>query len=161
VYPDPRVVRFVTDSFIPIRIHVREQAADWKRLGERYGVQWTPTVLVVDSSGEERHRVEGFLPADDFLAQIELGRGKVAFTAGQFDEAERRYRAIVDRYPKTEAAPRRSIGRASRATSTATTRPRSPTPRGASGSATRTAAGRRSRRSGQPEPARRSGLQPQ
>lgn len=105
MYPDPRVVRFVTDSFIPIRIHVREQAADWKRLGERYGVQWTPTVLVVDSSGEQRHRVEGFLPADDFLAQIELGRGKVAFTAGQFDEAERRYRAIVDRYPKTEAAP--------------------------------------------------------
>ena len=105
MYPDPRVVRFVTDYFIPVRIHVRDQAADWKRLGERYGVQWTPTVLVADSPGEERHRVEGFLPADDFLAQLELGRAKVAFSAGQFDEAQRRYRAIVDRYPNTEAAP--------------------------------------------------------
>ena len=97
-------MRFVSDHFIPVRIHVRDQAAEYKRQGTRYGVQWTPTVLVVDSSGEERHRIEGFLPADDFLAQLALGRAHAAFGQGRFDEAERRYRAVTEMYPTSEAA---------------------------------------------------------
>jgi TolA-binding protein len=105
VYPDPRVVQLVEQNFIPVRVHVKEQADDFKRLGARYGAQWTPTILIIDPSEEERHRVEGFLPADDFLAQIELGLAKSAFARGDFADAERRFREIVDRYPSTEAAP--------------------------------------------------------
>jgi len=105
VYSDPRVAGFVSDHFIPVRIHVRDQAADYKRVGARYGVQWTPTVLVVDSSGEGRHRIEGFLPADDFLAQLALGRAHAAFGQGKFDEAERRYRAVTEKYASGDAAP--------------------------------------------------------
>lgn len=95
----------MTESFIPVRIHVREQPDDWKRFGERYGVQWTPTVLVVDSSGEERHRVEGFLPAEDLLAQLSLGLGKSALARQQLAEAERRFREVVERFPRSDAAP--------------------------------------------------------
>ena len=105
MYPDERVVRLVNEKFVPVRIHVREQAADWKRLGERYGVQWTPTVLVVDASGDERHRIEGFLPATDFLAQLELGLSKSAFANGRFADAEERFRKVVQDYPDTESAP--------------------------------------------------------
>ncbi|HEY6911106.1 MAG TPA: thioredoxin family protein, partial [Myxococcales bacterium] len=72
VYPDPRVVSFVTQNFLPARIHVRENKAEWERYSQRYGVQWTPAVLVVDPSGTERHRIEGFLPVEDFLAQLSL-----------------------------------------------------------------------------------------
>ena len=105
MYPDERVVRFITERFEPVRIHVREQASEWKRLGARYGVEWTPTILIVDgSSSEERHRIEGFLPVDDFLAQLELGLARLAFSREQFAEAERRYRGIVERYPQTETA---------------------------------------------------------
>ena len=105
MYPDERVVRFVTEHFIPVRIHVREQADLWKRVGGEYGVQWTPTVLVIDSSGEERHRLEGFLPLDDFLAQLGLGRAKVAFAQGQFEEAEKLFRTVVDEHGNAESAP--------------------------------------------------------
>jgi thioredoxin family protein/tetratricopeptide repeat protein len=105
VYPNERVVQFVNQHFIPVRIHVREQADEWKRVGGRYGVQWTPTILVVDPSGEERHRIEGFLPTDDFLAQLELGWAHEAFGTGQFDEAAKRFRAVVDHHPNTDAAP--------------------------------------------------------
>ncbi|MGH9331670.1 MAG: thioredoxin fold domain-containing protein [Vicinamibacterales bacterium] len=105
VYPDPRVVQLVEEHFVPVRVHVKEQADDFKRLGARYGAQWTPTILVLDSSGEERHRTEGFLPADDFIAQLVLGLAKSAFARGDFAEAERRFREIVDRYPSTDAAP--------------------------------------------------------
>jgi hypothetical protein len=105
VYPDPRVVQLVDQNFIPVRVHVKEQADDFKRLGAQFGAQWTPTILVIDSSGVERHRIEGFLPADDFLAQLLLGLAKSAFARGEFSDAERRFREVVDRYPSTEAAP--------------------------------------------------------
>jgi hypothetical protein len=105
VYPDERVIRFVNEHFIPVRIHVRQQADEWKRVGGRYSVQWTPTILVVDPTGEERHRVEGFLPVDDFLAQLELGWAHAAFGAGRFEDAEKRFRTIVERHSGTDAAP--------------------------------------------------------
>jgi hypothetical protein len=105
VYPDERIAKFITENFIPVRLHVRDQAADFKRLGERFDAQWTPTTLIVDSQGKERHRIEGFLPADDFLAQLELGLGKLSFAHHDFTDAERRYRRVVDAYPETEAAP--------------------------------------------------------
>ena len=95
----------MTENFLPARIHVREQPEDWKRLGERYGVQWTPTVLIVDATGTERHRVEGFLPAEDFLPQLAIGLARSAFAREQYQEAERRYREIVERFPRSDVAP--------------------------------------------------------
>ena len=78
---------------------------DFKRISQRFSAPWTPTLLVLDPSGTERHRVEGFLPADDLLSQLTLGLGHSAFAREQWDEAERRFREVVDRYPKSEAAP--------------------------------------------------------
>jgi hypothetical protein len=94
----------VNENVVPVRVHVREQADEFKRLGERYGVQWTPTVLLINPAGEERHRIEGFLPTDDFLAQLKLGLAHEAFSKSNFGEAERGFAEIVERYPETEAA---------------------------------------------------------
>jgi hypothetical protein len=105
VYPDERVARFISDNFIPAKLHVKDQAADYKRFAQRYNAQWTPTLLVIDPEGTERHRIEGFLPAEDLLAQLILGLGHSAFASGQWEEAERRFREVVNRYPNTEAAP--------------------------------------------------------
>ena len=71
---------------------------------DRFGAQWTPTVLILDSDGEERHRIEGFLPADDFLAQLHLGVAQTAFSAKKFDRAEKAFREIVGELPGTDAA---------------------------------------------------------
>lgn len=70
----------------------------------RFGVDWTPTILILDSDGQERHRIEGFLPKDDFLAQVMLGRAHIAFKKARYDEAESHYREIVARLPDTDAA---------------------------------------------------------
>jgi hypothetical protein len=104
VYPDPQVARFISDHFVPVRVHVRDHAEEFKRLGARYNAHWTPTILVVDSAGEERHRVEGYLPADDLVAQLSLGLAHAAFASGRFAEAERQFRTVVDAYPETNAA---------------------------------------------------------
>ncbi len=82
--------KFINEHFVAVSIHVRQQADEFKRLGARYNAQWTPTLLMIDAQGEERHRIEGFLPANDFLAQLLLGLGHSAFARGDFSEAERR-----------------------------------------------------------------------
>lgn len=105
MYSDPRVIDFVTRHFVPVRVHVKENAAEFKRLGERFTAQWTPTTLLVDASGTERHRIEGFLPVQDFLSQLELGLAKAAFARKDYRSAERLYRDVLDRYPDTDAAP--------------------------------------------------------
>jgi TolA-binding protein len=105
VWPDERIVKFVNENFIPARVHVKDDPQLFQKYGEKYGAHWTPTILELDSDGAERHRIEGFLPNDDFLSQLMLGRAQIAFAAQQWDEAERRFREIVDKFPDTDAAP--------------------------------------------------------
>jgi TolA-binding protein len=105
VYPDPRVVRQVEDSFVPVRVHVKDNAAEFKRLGERFGAQWTPTILIVDPGGQERHRIEGFLPVEDFLPQLALGAAHAAFGRGDYKTAAARFDDVVNAYGATDAGP--------------------------------------------------------
>ena len=90
MYPDPKIAPFITDTFIPARAHVKENP---QALGQ-FGVEWTPTVVILDSDGKERHRIEGFLPADDFLAQLKLGLAHAARSRGDFADADHRYREL-------------------------------------------------------------------
>jgi tetratricopeptide (TPR) repeat protein len=105
VYSQAQIAQFVQEHFIPVRVHVRDHRDEYKRLGAMFDAQWTPTILIIDSPRTERHRIEGFLPADDFASQLALGLAKAAFARGDFAEAERRFREIVDRYPDSDAAP--------------------------------------------------------
>lgn len=105
MYPDERVVRLVTSEFLPIRVHVRDPEGLYARVSEQLNVHWTPTILILDEDGIERHRIEGFLPVDDFLAQLKLGLAKSAFQRGAFEDAERRFREVVAEHPQSEPAP--------------------------------------------------------
>lgn len=72
---------------------------------ERFNTQWTPTVLLLDPSGAERHRFEGYLPAPDFLAQLRVGLAHAARARGDWAEAERRYRELSNDASAGEVAP--------------------------------------------------------
>lgn len=61
--------------------------------------------MILDSKGVERHRLEGYLPTDEFRAQLEIGLARVAFMNKNWADAERRYAAVVDRYPNSKSAP--------------------------------------------------------
>jgi TolA-binding protein len=105
VYSDPEVARFVSDRFVPVRVHVKDSAAEFQRLSALFDAQWTPTTLVVDGTSKERHRIEGFLPKDDFASQLELGLAKSAFGRGAFGEAEHAFEDVLRKHPDTDAAP--------------------------------------------------------
>jgi hypothetical protein len=98
-------VKFVNDNFAFARVHVKDDAQLFQKYGEKYGAQWTPTILELDGEGVERHRIEGFLPNDDFLSQLMLGRAQIAFAEQKWDDAERRFEEVVNSFPTSDAAP--------------------------------------------------------
>lgn len=105
MYTDPRVGDFINERFVPVRLHVKHQHDDFEHVGQRYGALWTPTILILDEGGEERHRIEGFLPADDFLSQLMLGAAHAAFRRNDYAAAEPLFTRVAEQFPRTEAAP--------------------------------------------------------
>ena len=100
MYPDPKVSEFVSKNFVPARFHVKEQGDAFPR----FGAQWTPTIEILDPAGKEQHRIEGFLPTDDFLAQLYLGLGHMNFKTGKFDDAEKWFESVVKNFPNSDSA---------------------------------------------------------
>ena len=92
-------------EYVPVRVHVQKQADEYQRLSKKYGAEWTPTTLMLDPGGSERHRVEGFLPAAEFVPHLEFGAARIAFSSGEFETAETRFRHIVDSHTEAEVAP--------------------------------------------------------
>ncbi len=84
-----------------MKIHVKENAAAF----HRFGVQWTPTLMFLDPEGKEHYRFEGYLPVANFLAELDFGRGRVAFHKKQWDDATREFHSAAARDRKTEFAP--------------------------------------------------------
>lgn len=86
---------------MPLGAHIKEHPAYF----HRFDAVWTPTVLVLDPEGEERLRIEGYLPRDEFRAHLEMGLARVAFMGKRWADAEQRYAQIVERYPDSKVAP--------------------------------------------------------
>jgi TolA-binding protein len=59
----------------------------------------------MDPDGEERLRLEGYLSKDEFRTHLEMGLARVAFMRKDWADAERRYAAVVERYPGSKYAP--------------------------------------------------------
>lgn len=90
MYPSEEVSSFVRENFIPARAHVKSEGAVF----QRFNAQWTPTILVLDDKGTEHHRIEGFLPAPDFLAQLQIGLAHAARARNDFATAQRLYQQL-------------------------------------------------------------------
>lgn len=86
---------------MPLEAHIKEHPAYF----HRFDALWTPTVLILDSDGVERARIEGYLPKEEFRAQLEMGLARVAFMHKRWAEAERRYAEVLERYPDSRSAP--------------------------------------------------------
>jgi thioredoxin-related protein len=85
---------------VAVEAHIKEHPAYF----HRFGAVWTPTVLVMDSEGVERLRIEGYLPKEEFRAHLEMGLARVAFMGKKWADAERRYAEVVERYPDSKVA---------------------------------------------------------
>ncbi len=62
-------------------------------------------MLLLDSEGKERVRLEGYLPNADFVAALESGLGRIAFVHKKYSDAERWYGDVVARFGQSHSAP--------------------------------------------------------
>jgi hypothetical protein len=86
---------------VPVEAHIKEHPAYF----HRFDVLWTPAVLILDSDGKERARLEGYLPREEFRAQLELALARISFMHKNWADAEKRYAEVLERHPNTKAAP--------------------------------------------------------
>ena len=73
----------------------------WKR----FNIRWTPTVLILGPDGSEVRRIEGFLPRDELLGQIQLGLGFLAVNRKDWASARHEFEQVVAQYADTAAGP--------------------------------------------------------
>ena len=88
-------------NFVPLQVDFNKN----KALVSRYSIKWTPTVSILDADGDEYHRFVGYLPPQDFIGQILLGRGKAEFELDDLEQAMQSFQEVLVQYPKTDAAP--------------------------------------------------------
>jgi hypothetical protein len=58
----------------------------------------------MDSEGVERYRIEGYLPKEEFRAQLEMARARLDFMKKKFADAEKLYAGIAEQYSETSVA---------------------------------------------------------
>jgi TolA-binding protein len=59
----------------------------------------------MDANGKGRWRLEGYLPKEEFSANLEMGLARVAFMNKDWADAERRYTKIIEHHPDSKFAP--------------------------------------------------------
>ncbi len=99
-YPQPEVVEFFDSHLIGLRI-----PADDPTLGPRFSIKWTPSLLVLDSGGEEHYRTLGFFSGRELIASLLLGMGKTCFDKAQRTQAIKHFERLVGEFPDSPSAP--------------------------------------------------------
>jgi len=98
-YPDENVIRFINADLVAIRVR-----SDSKPLADDFNIRWTPTLIVLDSTGKEHSRTVGFLQPGELIPSLLLGIAKVRFDADQLPEAIESLERLVLEYPKSGSA---------------------------------------------------------
>jgi hypothetical protein len=99
-FPDSKVTAYITENTIPLRL-----PHDHKPLASQFQVNWTPTLVTLDIEGKEHHRTVGFLPPEEIIPSLLLGKAKVHFDHEEFQVALKNLEALLKDYPRSGAAP--------------------------------------------------------
>ena len=74
-YADAGVRRYLREHFILVKYNTKQPNEWFKRLNGSFGHFWHPNLVVLDHHLTELRRSIGYLPPDDFMAELEAGRG--------------------------------------------------------------------------------------
>ena len=102
-YSDKKVQKLLEDDFISVKTQCFFDKP--VELMEQFNITWTPTLLIHDKGGREHHRIVGYVPVDDLLAHLALGRAKVFFDTNHFSNAIQSFNSIIELHPGAGATP--------------------------------------------------------
>lgn len=98
-YPNDKVVRFVNEKMIPLQVRF-----DALPISADFNVKWTPTIITLDSDGNEHHRTVGFLAPEELIPSLLLGIAKAYFDADIFDAALVNLNNLLSDYPGSDSS---------------------------------------------------------
>lgn len=102
-YSDESVQKFIEEEYVPLK-----SQCFWKErteLMKRFDIAWTPTFLMQDSTGKVHRKLVGYIPVDDFLAQLKFGKGIIFFEKERHDAAAKWFQRVIDEHAGSGAAP--------------------------------------------------------
>jgi thiol-disulfide isomerase/thioredoxin len=74
VFTDASVGQYFNANFINLKLDM--ESADGKNFGQKYAVSAYPTFLFINETGEVVYKIEGSMPADEFLKEAQLALSK-------------------------------------------------------------------------------------
>jgi hypothetical protein len=99
-YPNKKVIDFFEQYLAPVRVHITSEP-----LPQQFKVNWTPTLVILDSQGEEQHRTVGFLPPEQLIPSLMLGLAKSLLTRKDYSGALKFLDQVVADYSQSIVAP--------------------------------------------------------
>jgi hypothetical protein len=102
-YPQPFVQDIVNEYCIPIQVN--NTLDENKSIVERFHHIWTPDLRILNGSGNELYRWNGYLPPAEFAAQLLAGLAHARLRLREFDAAEQHYADVLRRFPTAMVGP--------------------------------------------------------
>jgi hypothetical protein len=102
-YPQTFVQDIIHQYCTPIQIN--NSLDENKPVVEQFHHIWTPDLRILDASGYELYRWNGYLPPAEFAARLLAGLGHARLRLRQFDAAAALYADVLQRFPTSFAAP--------------------------------------------------------
>src|ERR1700745_3958226 len=104
-YPDAQVAEFLSERFVALKFNIKERHPDFKDALGRGKWLWAPLLVFLDGRGTELRRYVGFLPPDEFLAELRLVLGLSEMTHANFEGALGWLDGAAELFPAASAAP--------------------------------------------------------
>src|SRR5262245_42913474 len=104
-YPHAQVAEFVSERFVALKFNLRERHPDFKEAVGRAKALWSPLHVYLDGRGNELRRTIGYLPPEEFLAELRIALGLAALMQNKIDQALVWFEDAASTYPTTLAAP--------------------------------------------------------
>lgn len=100
-YSNDEVMSYMGDHFVPVKINTKENP----EMVCRFWVNWSPVILILDHKGQEHYHIIGYLPPQEYVAQLALARGKAELDSQNYPEAVKRFSEVVCHYQNCDASP--------------------------------------------------------
>jgi len=111
-FAEPGLVRKMANEYVWLKLNT-ETEEDGKRLQKEFAILTYPTILVLDSQGEEVDRIDRFLAAPQFRAKVESFAGSPDSLASLRKAVRQNPDSVSARYALAEKLLNQKIGRAS------------------------------------------------
>jgi thioredoxin-related protein len=104
-YPNEAIVETLNEQFVCVKLNQKRAGADVVEAMRPAKLMWTPSFIFQDHRGIEVRRSVGFLPPDEFKAELLCVLGLIELQQARNQTAFERLEQVKETLPNTNVAP--------------------------------------------------------